>query len=297
MPWKECSVMEERLRFVARLLEGEAMSDVVPGVRHLAQDRLQDLRPLQGARARGADRPLAPAGALRQPAAGPDREPDRRASSGRSRIGARARSASSWSGGWTAMSASRPRAPSTPFSTATAWSSARGARATAPRGTPLSEPAPRPTICGAPTSRASSSSATARTATRSPSPTTPRASCSCAKLWNRPARDLAITAFEQLFLERGLPQRHPLRQRRPLRQPQRPVQPLQALRLVAQARHRHRAHQARPPAAERPPRAHAPDPEEGSHPAARHEQPAATGPLRRLRRASSTPSGRTRPSP
>jgi transposase InsO family protein len=28
MPWKECSVMEERLRFVARLLEGERMSDV-----------------------------------------------------------------------------------------------------------------------------------------------------------------------------------------------------------------------------------------------------------------------------
>ena len=28
MPWKESSVMEERLRFVARLLEGEPMSDV-----------------------------------------------------------------------------------------------------------------------------------------------------------------------------------------------------------------------------------------------------------------------------
>jgi transposase InsO family protein len=28
MPWKECSVMEERLRFVARILEGEAMTDV-----------------------------------------------------------------------------------------------------------------------------------------------------------------------------------------------------------------------------------------------------------------------------
>jgi transposase len=26
MPWKECSVMEERLGFVARLLEGEGMS-------------------------------------------------------------------------------------------------------------------------------------------------------------------------------------------------------------------------------------------------------------------------------
>jgi len=28
MPWRECSVMEERLRFVARLLEGESMSEV-----------------------------------------------------------------------------------------------------------------------------------------------------------------------------------------------------------------------------------------------------------------------------
>ncbi len=28
MPWKECSVMGERLRFVSRLLEGEAMTDI-----------------------------------------------------------------------------------------------------------------------------------------------------------------------------------------------------------------------------------------------------------------------------
>ena len=28
MPWIECSVMEERLRFVARLLDGEGMSAV-----------------------------------------------------------------------------------------------------------------------------------------------------------------------------------------------------------------------------------------------------------------------------
>ena len=28
MPWKACSAMEERLRFVARLLEGEAMTDL-----------------------------------------------------------------------------------------------------------------------------------------------------------------------------------------------------------------------------------------------------------------------------
>ncbi len=28
MPWEESSVMDERLRFVARLLEGEAMTDL-----------------------------------------------------------------------------------------------------------------------------------------------------------------------------------------------------------------------------------------------------------------------------
>ena len=28
MPWKECSAVEERLRFVARLLDGEAMTDL-----------------------------------------------------------------------------------------------------------------------------------------------------------------------------------------------------------------------------------------------------------------------------
>jgi transposase-like protein len=28
MPWKECSVVEERLRFVARLLDGEAITDL-----------------------------------------------------------------------------------------------------------------------------------------------------------------------------------------------------------------------------------------------------------------------------
>jgi hypothetical protein len=28
MPWKECHVMDERMRFVARLLEGDTMSAV-----------------------------------------------------------------------------------------------------------------------------------------------------------------------------------------------------------------------------------------------------------------------------
>jgi len=28
MPWKECSAMDERLRFVAKLLDGESMTEV-----------------------------------------------------------------------------------------------------------------------------------------------------------------------------------------------------------------------------------------------------------------------------
>jgi hypothetical protein len=36
MPWKECSVMDERLRFVARLLEGDGFEpSVPPKSRHL----------------------------------------------------------------------------------------------------------------------------------------------------------------------------------------------------------------------------------------------------------------------
>jgi len=75
------------------------------------------------------------------------------------------------------------------------------------------------------------------------------------------------------------PSGHQVRQRRPVRQPECPLQPVQARRLVAQTRHRHRAHQARTPAAERPPRAHASHPQAGSNPPTRHEQPAAAGAL------------------
>src|SRR5579863_2264755 len=48
----------------------------VPGVRHITQDWLQNLRPLQGARARGLDGPLTSPRALCQPAAAADREPN-----------------------------------------------------------------------------------------------------------------------------------------------------------------------------------------------------------------------------
>jgi hypothetical protein len=44
MPWKECSVMDERLRFVARWLDGDSMTE--PRLWNLSEDRLQDLLPL-----------------------------------------------------------------------------------------------------------------------------------------------------------------------------------------------------------------------------------------------------------
>ena len=71
MPWKECHVMDERLRFVARLLEGEKMAPLCAEFWDLPQDRLQDFRPLQGLRGPGIHRlepPRAPAG---ESAAGP----------------------------------------------------------------------------------------------------------------------------------------------------------------------------------------------------------------------------------
>ncbi len=76
MPWKECSVMDERLRFVARLLDGEAMTEVCRefGISRKTGYKIFDRYKEHGLD--GPDRPLAAAGALRQPAAGTDREPD-----------------------------------------------------------------------------------------------------------------------------------------------------------------------------------------------------------------------------
>jgi hypothetical protein len=65
--------MDERLKFIARLLDGEKIG-AVPSIRHLAQDRLQDPHALQRQWPGRADRPLAPALSACQPAALPDRD-------------------------------------------------------------------------------------------------------------------------------------------------------------------------------------------------------------------------------
>ena len=79
--------MDERRKFIARLLDGEKMARLCRRVRDLAQDRLQDPRALQRARTRGAHRPLAPAVSPRQPASLPDRDADRAPQAGEAELG------------------------------------------------------------------------------------------------------------------------------------------------------------------------------------------------------------------
>src|ERR1700756_1976313 len=66
MPWKASSVMEERLRFVGRLLDGEAMTDVCRdfGISRKTGYKIFDRYKEHGLA--GPQRPLAAAGALCQ---------------------------------------------------------------------------------------------------------------------------------------------------------------------------------------------------------------------------------------
>src|SRR5437868_15409770 len=70
MPWKECSAMDERLQFVAPASR-RADGGTLQGVRHFAQDRLQDFRSLSGMWYSGAHRQeppsVPPSVPLRQP--------------------------------------------------------------------------------------------------------------------------------------------------------------------------------------------------------------------------------------
>jgi hypothetical protein len=77
VPWKECNQMDERLKFIARLLDGEKMTVLCrqfgisrkTGYKILTRDNEIGLE--------GLDLPLAPALPPREPAALPDRDADR----------------------------------------------------------------------------------------------------------------------------------------------------------------------------------------------------------------------------
>ena len=97
---------------------GGADDGALPGVRHLAEDRAQALRPLQGARAGGAGRPAAATGAGGEPAADADRGDDRGAAARASELGGaqapRARLAAARAGGAGAGALDDPRGPRPP---------------------------------------------------------------------------------------------------------------------------------------------------------------------------------------
>jgi transposase len=88
MPWKECSVMDERLRFVARLLDGESMSEVCRefGISRKTGYKIFTRYKDQGLEAL-TDRSRRPVRYASQPAAAPNRKPDRRAQAGEAALG------------------------------------------------------------------------------------------------------------------------------------------------------------------------------------------------------------------
>ena len=152
MPWKSSSVMEERLCFVARVLEGEAMTDVC---REFGISRKTGYKIFYRYREHGLE---ALTDRSRRPVPISFRSSSKASSStpsATSRIGAPAKSAISWSAGWQATSGFPPKVPSMPCSTGTAWSSVQAGNAIAPPELP-SQQAACPMTCGARTTRANS---------------------------------------------------------------------------------------------------------------------------------------------
>ena len=204
MPWRESSVMEERLRFVARLLDGEAMTDVCrefgisrkTGYKIFARYKEHGLEALTD-RSR---RPVRYANQLPTPVeslivALKREKPHWGARKIRELLVRRLARRCPGAGQEHHPCRARPPRPG----------QTRAARRATARAARRCRRAPPPTICGAPTSRASSSSATGATAIRSPSPTRPRASCCMCEALESTREAPAFTAFERLFRERGLP--------------------------------------------------------------------------------------------
>ena len=156
--------MDERLRFVAQLLDGEAMSEVC---RAFGISRKTGYKIFERYREHGLE---ALTDRSRRPVRYANQLPPQieslivAAKRDKPHWGAR-KIRELWSADWTATSAFRPRARSTPCSIGTAWSRSRDGRGTG-RPARRCRPALRQTTSGAPISRASSSSAMAGTAFR-----------------------------------------------------------------------------------------------------------------------------------
>ena len=165
MPWKDSSVMDERLRFIARVLDGERMSDVC---RAFSISRKTGYKLLNRYRSEG---PIALCDRSRRRVRYANQLPEqverliieaRKASP----TGVLARSVSCWYDAWQAMTVCLPPVRSMRRWTAMGWYAVRDGD----DGTELeAQPCRRgfiPTISGVPTSRASFGRAIGTTAIR-----------------------------------------------------------------------------------------------------------------------------------
>ena len=278
MPWKASSVMEERLRFVGRLLDGESMTDVCRefGISRKTGYKIFDRYKEHGLEALTdrSRRPVRYANQLPPPIEGlivrlKADKPHWGARKIRELLVRRL------DGDVRVPAKSTIHAVLDRHGLVKRGGGPRHRARRCPKELP-------PTISGAPTSRASSSSATAAIATRSPSPTMPRAFCCSARRSNRFARIPPSQPLNGCFVSAECRWRSAPTTAFPS-PAQCPVQSIQAVGVVVAPRHRHRTHQAWPAATKWPPRAHASYPREGSDPSGRHEQPATAGPLRCFR--------------
>ena len=150
MPWKASSVMDERLRFVNRLIDGESMSDVC---REFGISRKTGYKIYSRYREHGlfalTDRSRRPVRYANQL---PQQVESLIVTLKREKPHWGAKSASCWSVGLTAMSECRRRAPFMPCLTAMAWSVESANAAIAPPER-HSHKAWHLTICGVPTTR------------------------------------------------------------------------------------------------------------------------------------------------
>ena len=165
MPWKECHVMDERLRFVARLLEGEKMAPLCAefGISRKTGYKIFDRYKDCGVR-RFTDRSRRPyRQANRLPA--PDRGDDRPPEAGVSGLG-RAEDPREAAPAVHRPAPARRSAPSTRCSIATTWCTVAAGGAATRAGTDALTARPSRMRCGAPTTRANSCSAIGGTAIR-----------------------------------------------------------------------------------------------------------------------------------
>ena len=280
MPWKASSVMEERLRFVARLLDGEAMTDVCRdfGVSRKTGYKMFDRYKEYGLEAltdRSGGRCAMPINCRS------NREPDHPVQGREATLGARK---------IRELLVRRldgdVRVPAKSTIHAVLDRHGLVKRGGGPRhrarGTPLSEGAtPNELWCA--DFKGEFKLGNGRYCY--PLTVTDHASrflLLCEAL-NSTREDTACTALKRLFRERGLPLAIRSDNGVPFASPNALFNLSKLLGLVASARHCNRTHRAGPSGTKRTSRTHAPHPQKGDYPTAGLQQPAAAGPLRCLR--------------